>query len=63
VDVAKCEEDIGQFGREFNGMIQRLDENRLEIEELHKREMTRNISQAWTNLRPDWLTKSAIPWR
>jgi two-component system, NtrC family, sensor kinase len=41
VDFAKREDDIGQLGREFNGMIQRLDENRLEIEELHKREMTR----------------------
>jgi signal transduction histidine kinase len=29
------------LGRQFNGMIQRLDENRLEIEALHKREMTR----------------------
>jgi two-component system, NtrC family, sensor kinase len=37
----RSEDDIGQLGRQFNGMIQRLNENRLEIEELHKREMTR----------------------
>jgi nitrogen fixation/metabolism regulation signal transduction histidine kinase len=32
VDFAKREDDIGQLGREFNGMLQRLDENRLEID-------------------------------
>lgn len=41
VDFARREDDIGQLGRQFNEMIQRLDENRLEIEELHKREMAR----------------------
>jgi signal transduction histidine kinase len=41
VDFAKRGDDIGQLGRQFNDMVQKLDENRLEIEELHKREMAR----------------------
>lgn len=41
VKFAKREDDVGQLGRQFNEMIQQLDENRLEIEELHKREMAR----------------------
>lgn len=41
VGFAKRQDDVGQLGRQFNEMIQRLDENRLEIEELHKREMAR----------------------
>jgi signal transduction histidine kinase len=41
VEFAKREDDVGQLGRQFNEMIQQLDENRLEIEELHAREMAR----------------------
>jgi len=41
VDFAKRVDDVGQLGRQFNEMIQQLDENRLEIEELHQREMAR----------------------
>ncbi len=41
VSFAKREDDIGQLGRQFNEMIERLDQNRLEIDELHKREMAR----------------------
>jgi signal transduction histidine kinase len=41
VEFAKREDDVGQLGREFNEMIRQLHENRLEIEELHKREMAR----------------------
>jgi len=41
VGFAKREDDVGQLGREFNDMVRQLDENRLEIEELHKREMAR----------------------
>src|SRR3974390_2618385 len=39
VAFAKREDDVGQLGRQFNDMIRQLDENRQEIEELHKREM------------------------
>jgi two-component system, NtrC family, sensor kinase len=41
VDFAKRHDDVGQLGLQFNDMIQQLDENRLEIETLHKREMAR----------------------
>lgn len=41
VTFAKREDNVGQLGRQFNDMIQQLDENRLEIEELHQREMAR----------------------
>jgi len=41
VGFAKREDDVGQLGRQFNDMIQQLDENRSEIETLHKREMAR----------------------
>jgi signal transduction histidine kinase len=41
VTFAKRGDDVGQLGRQFNEMIQQLDENRAEIEELHKREMAR----------------------
>jgi signal transduction histidine kinase len=41
VGFAKRQDDVGQLGRQFNEMIQQLNENRLEIEELHKREMAR----------------------
>jgi two-component system, NtrC family, sensor kinase len=41
VTFAKREDDIGQLGRQFNQMVEQLDQNRLEIEELHMREMAR----------------------
>lgn len=41
VSFAKREDDIGQLGRQFNEMIERLDQNRQEIDEFHKREMAR----------------------
>lgn len=41
VDFAKRHDDVGQLGLQFNEMIQQLDENRSEIEILHKREMAR----------------------
>jgi two-component system, NtrC family, sensor kinase len=41
VSFAKREDDIGQLGRQFNEMIERLDQSRKEIEEFHKREMAR----------------------
>jgi len=41
VDFAKREDDVGQLGRQFNEMVERLDENRQEIEEFHNREMAR----------------------
>src|SRR5215469_12280421 len=41
VDFSKRGDDIGQLGRQFNEMVQQLDVNRLEIAELHKREMAR----------------------
>jgi len=41
VEFAKREDDVGQLGRQFNEMVERLDQNRLEIEELHTREMAR----------------------
>jgi signal transduction histidine kinase len=41
VDFAKRVDDVGQLGRQFNEMIEQLDQNRAEIDELHKREMAR----------------------
>jgi hypothetical protein len=41
VAFAKRDDDIGQLGRQFNEMIERLEMNRAEIEELHRREMAR----------------------
>jgi two-component system NtrC family sensor kinase len=41
VDFAKREDDIGALGRQFNEMVQTLQQNRIEIEELHRREMLR----------------------
>jgi hypothetical protein len=41
VSFAKREDDVGQLGRQFNEMIERLDQNSQEIDELHKREMAR----------------------
>lgn len=41
VNFAKREDDIGALGRQFNEMVQTLQQNRVEIEELHRREMLR----------------------
>jgi hypothetical protein len=41
VAFARRDDDIGQLGRQFNEMIERLEMNRAEIEELHRREMAR----------------------
>jgi signal transduction histidine kinase len=41
VDFAKRDDDIGQLGQQFNEMVERLAQNREEIEDLHKREMAR----------------------
>jgi len=41
VAFAKREDDVGELGRQFNEMVAQLDQNRLEIEELHTREMAR----------------------
>jgi two-component system, NtrC family, sensor kinase len=41
VSFSKRGDDIGQLGRQFNQMVEKLESNRKEIEELHKREMMR----------------------
>jgi signal transduction histidine kinase len=41
VGFAKRNDDVGQLGRQFNEMIQQLQENRSEIERLHQSEMVR----------------------
>jgi signal transduction histidine kinase len=41
VSFAKREDDVGELGRQFNEMVERLDQNRQQIEEFHKREMAR----------------------
>ena len=41
VNFAKREDDIGALGRQFNEMVQTLDQNHAEIGELHRREMLR----------------------
>jgi two-component system, NtrC family, sensor kinase len=41
VEFATREDDLGRLGRQFNDMVQELDDNRREIEELHKREVAR----------------------
>jgi signal transduction histidine kinase len=41
VSFAKREDDIGALGRQFNEMVHTLRQNRLEIEDLHRREMLR----------------------
>jgi two-component system, NtrC family, sensor kinase len=38
---AKREDDIGRLGRQFNEMVEQLDQNSREIQQLHKREMAR----------------------
>jgi signal transduction histidine kinase len=42
VEFAKRDDDVGQLGRQFNEMIQKLQENREEIEALRKWEMARS---------------------
>lgn len=41
VSFAKRDDDIGRLGRRFNEMVQQLEQNRRELDELHKREMAR----------------------
>jgi two-component system NtrC family sensor kinase len=41
VEFARRQDDVGQLGRQFNEMVEQLDQNRQEIEDLHKREMAR----------------------
>jgi signal transduction histidine kinase len=41
VGFAKREDDIGALGRQFNEMVHTLQQNRIEIEQLHRREMLR----------------------
>ena len=41
VQFAKRTDDIGQLGRQFNEMVQTLEQNRSEIEELHRKDMAR----------------------
>lgn len=41
VAFAKRVDDVGQLGQQFNEMVEKLDQNRQEIEELHTREMAR----------------------
>lgn len=41
VGFAKREDDIGALGRQFNEMVQTLAQNRIEIEDFHRREMLR----------------------
>jgi len=41
VEFAKRDDDIGALGQQFNEMVERLEQNREEIEDLHKREMAR----------------------
>jgi signal transduction histidine kinase len=41
VTFAQRRDDIGQLGRQFNEMVEQLERNRLEIEELHRRDMGR----------------------
>lgn len=41
VSFAKRDDDIGRLGRRFNEMVEQLDQNRRELDALHKREMAR----------------------
>lgn len=41
VEFAKRADDIGSLGRQFNEMVETLQQNRAEIEALHRREMLR----------------------
>ena len=62
---AKREDDIGQLGRQFNEMVERLDQNRQEIEELHAEgDGSRGTSgHSRGDWRLGWRMKSAILWR
>ena len=41
VQFSERDDDVGHLGKQFNEMVEQLDENRAEIEELHKGEMAR----------------------
>src|SRR3974390_222239 len=41
VEFSKRDDDVGRLGKQFNEMVEQLDQNRAEIEELHKGEMAR----------------------
>ena|SRR5208282_1161334 len=41
VAFAKRDDDIGRLGRQFNEMVEQLDESRRQLEEFHQREMAR----------------------
>jgi len=41
VEFAKRTDDIGKLGQQFNEMVEQLERNRAEIEDLHRREMSR----------------------
>ncbi|HXR33822.1 MAG TPA: ATP-binding protein [Verrucomicrobiae bacterium] len=41
VEFARREDDIGRLGRQFNEMVEQLDESRRKLEEFHQREMAR----------------------
>lgn len=41
VEFAKRDDDVGELGRQFNEMVEQLDQNREEIQDLHHREMAR----------------------
>jgi len=41
VEFAKRDDDIGRLGRQFNEMVEQLDESRRKLEEFHQREMAR----------------------
>jgi signal transduction histidine kinase len=41
VGFSNRDDDVGRLGKQFNEMVEQLDQNRVEIEELHKGEMAR----------------------
>src|SRR5208337_1860130 len=41
VEFAKRDDDIGRLGRQFNEMVEQLNESRRQLEEFHQREMAR----------------------
>jgi signal transduction histidine kinase len=41
VEFAKRDDDIGRLGRQFNEMVEQLNESRRKLEEFHQREMAR----------------------
>ena len=63
VSFAHRNDEIGDLGRNFNQMVPQLRESRDEIERLHRTQMSRAEHLATlAKWRPDWRTKSAIPW-